>query len=144
MISKLRFRGGVVLTALAVLAGLSAGCGGGGPARSQVSGNVNLDGKPLESGVIHYFPQTDAGGPSASADIVNGRYQLTTGIGSMKVVVNANKVVGKRKMYNTPDSPVVEDIQDILPERYNMKSELKASLTEGPNEVNFDLTSGKK
>ena len=107
--------------------------------RPKSTGTVTLDGKPLETGVIHFYPQSDAGGPSASADVKDGRYQLQTGVGPMKVVVNANQVVGKRKMYNTPDSPVVEDIRDMLPERYNMKSELKADLTPGPNEKNFDL-----
>ncbi len=140
MTSNLRTRVAVAAAAALVMAGLSGGCGGA-PPQAQVNGTVTLDGKPLDTGVIHFFPQSDAGGPSASADIKNGRYQLQTGIGPMKVVVNANKVFGKRKMYDTPDSPVVEDIRDVLPERYNMKSELKAALTTGPNEVNFDLKS---
>ena len=115
-----------------------AGCGGGKP-QAQVNGTVTLDGKPLETGVIHFYPQSDAGGPSASADIKDGRYQLQTGIGPMKVVINATQVIGKRKLYNTPDSPVVDDTRNLLPERYNMKSELKATLTAGPNETNFEL-----
>ena len=131
-----------VAVAVSTLAAL-AGCGGGKP-KAKVNGAVTLDGKPLDTGVIHFYPQSDDGGPSASADIKGGRYQLQTGIGPMKVVINANQVVGKRKMYDTPDSPVVEDIRDVLPERYNMKSELKAALNAGPNGVNFDLTSDKK
>ena len=128
--------------AVALVAAL-AGCGGGKP-QAQVTGTVTLDGKPLDTGVIHFYPQSDEGGPSASADIKGGQYQLQTGVGPMKVVINANQVVGKRKMYNTPDSPVVEDIRDVLPERYNMKSELKANLTPGPNGVNFDLKTDAK
>ena len=143
MTSNLRTRVALAVAAVSVLAGLSGGCGGG-PPQAQVRGTVTLDGKPLDSGVIHFFPQTDAGGPSASADVVAGRYQLLTGVGPMKVVINSNKVVGKRKMYDTPDSPVVEETRDVLPERYNMKSELKAALTPGPNEVNFDLASDRK
>ena len=140
MTSNLRTRLAVAAAMVSAMAGLSGGCGGG-PPQAQVNGTVTLDGKPLDTGVIHFYPQSDAGGPSASADVKDGRYQLQTGIGPMKVVVNANKVFGKRKMYNTPDSPVVEDIRDVLPERYNMKSELKAALTPGPNEVNFELKS---
>jgi hypothetical protein len=122
---------------------LSGGCGGG-PAQSKVKGTVSLNGKPLDTGVIHFYPQSDAGGPSASADIKDGLYQLQTGIGPMKVVINSHQVIGKRKLYDTPDSPVVEDTRDILPARYNMKSELKADLVAGDNEVNFDLQSDKQ
>jgi len=139
--TDLRIRASVA-GAVALMAVL-AGCGGGKP-QARVTGTVTLDGKPLDTGVIHFYPQSDEGGPSASADIQAGQYQLQTGIGPMKVVINANRVVGKRKMYDTPDSPVVEDIRDTLPERYNMKSELKANLTPGPNGVNFDLKNDPK
>ena len=143
MTSNLRIRAAFAAVAVALVATL-AGCGGGGKPQAQVNGAVTLDGKPLDAGVIHFYPQSDEGGPSASADIKDGRYQLQTGVGPMKVVINANQVVGKRKMYDTPDSPVVDDIRDVLPERYNMKSELKAALTTGSNEVNFELKSDKK
>jgi len=35
--------------------------------------------------------------------------------------------------------------QDLIPPRYNVKSELKANVTEeGPNTFNFDLEKGRK
>ena len=53
--------------------------------------------------------------------------------------------IGKQKMYDTPDSPTVDVVRQLIPARYNTASELKVTLKDGPNEgVNFELTSDKK
>jgi hypothetical protein len=54
-------------------------------------------------------------------------------------------VVGKQKLYDTPDSPIEDKVVEMLPARYNTLTELKATLKPGDNEnVNFELTSGKE
>jgi hypothetical protein len=40
---------------------------------------------------------------------------------------------------DTPDSPFIDVTKEMLPEKYNLKSELKRDLTKGDNELNFDL-----
>ena len=53
------------------------------------------------------------------------------------------KVVGKRKMYETPDSPTVDVVEELLPERYNAQSELSITVKAGSQEAEFPLESGK-
>jgi hypothetical protein len=123
------------LAALALLAGCS-----GGPAAGTVSGEVTLDGQPLKQGLIRFVP---ADGKTATADgpIADGKYSVAVPAGEKKVEISAAKVVGRHKMYDTPDSPVVEDSVELLPARYNVRSELTYTVTKGPQEKKFDLTS---
>jgi hypothetical protein len=124
------------------LAGVAAG-GCGGPPKADVHGTVTLDGKPIADGLIEFFPVSGAGQPGA-APIKDGKYQLTVSPGEMKVSVYATEVIGKQKMYDTPDSPWEDKVRNLIPEKYNTQSELKASVKAGPNEANFDLTGNAK
>lgn len=67
---------GFILSGLAMMGG--AGCGGRAdqPARVQLSGSVEYDGKPVPAGRIELLPDISKGnsGPTGYADIVNGRY----------------------------------------------------------------------
>jgi hypothetical protein len=101
---------------------------------------VTLDGAPLENGTIEFFPT--GAGSSAGTGITNGHYTVETSVGEMKVSINATKVVGKHKMYDTPDSPTVDKVADILPPKYNRTTELRTTLNPGANaNVNFELKS---
>lgn len=51
-----------------VLLGLAAGCGGKADQGIEITGNVALDGKPLEMGMVYLHPET--GGPAENAPIV--------------------------------------------------------------------------
>lgn len=131
--------------ALAGLAvGLAAAAGCGGQPKAHVRGKVTLDGKPVAEGTIQFFP-TGATGQTAAGTIKDGVYEAEASVGEMKVTISANEVVGKQKMYDTPDSPTVDVLRQIIPAKYNTASELKVTLTDGTNEdVNFELTSDKK
>lgn len=125
-----------------VLLVFATGCGE--PPKAKVSGTVTLDGKPLENGTISFYPTSNSG-QTAGGGIENGRYTLDASPGEMTVLISANKVVGKHKMFDTPDSPVVDNVVELIPDRYNKTSELKVTLKPGVNEgVNFDLTTKKK
>jgi hypothetical protein len=50
-------------------------------------------------------------------------------------------VIGKKKAYDTPDSPTVDVVEELVPARYNSQSELRMTITEGPQEKAFDLQS---
>lgn len=129
--------------ALGVIAlALVAGCGG--QQKAHVSGTVTLDGVPIENGSIQFYP---AGGPgqTAGAGIENGKYQLDASVGEMTVTINASKVVGKHKLYDTKDSPEVNTIKELVPAEYNTTSTLKVTLKPGQNDnVDFDLKTKKK
>ncbi len=111
--------------------------------RGTVTGRVTLDGQPLKTGIIRFVP---ADGRSATADgpITDGNYAVTVPPGEKRVVITAPKVVGKKKMYETPESPVVAIVEELLPARYNVQSELKLTVLTGNHEAPpFDLRTGK-
>jgi hypothetical protein len=130
---------GVLLTA--ALAGLS-GCGDS--TRATVSGNVTVDGKPLESGAINFLPTGATKGPSAGATIVEGRYLISTEKG---VQIGENLVqirgVGKTgKMVANPMGPgQIEEWAEHVPEKYNKRTTLSRAVKAGSNELDFELTS---
>ena len=117
------------------------GCGGAkGPPTGTVSGNVTLDGKPLETGSIAFIPKTgDA--PTSGAKIVKGYYSATVPLGKKRIEIRAPKVVGQRKAYDTPDSPVIDIIEELIPARYNSTSELETEIATGSSAGDFKLIS---
>ena len=117
---------------------IAAGCDSG-PPMAEVSGTISYDGKPLEKGAITLFPLDGKAQPAGDM-IVNGAYKVNVAFGEMKVVITSPKVIGKRKLYgNNPDSPTMDLHGEILPERYNEKSELKLDVKERSIKKDFDL-----
>jgi hypothetical protein len=107
-----------------------------------VSGEVTLDGQPLKQGLIKFDP-VDGKTPTADAKVIDGKYTAEkVPVGDKIVRISASKVVGKHKMYEkAPDSPWVEDTEEVLPPRYNVQSDLKMTIGTGSQEKNFPLTS---
>ena len=105
-----------------------------------INGTVTLDGKPLEEGLVTFVPMDGKGQPT-DGKIVNGKFSVAVSPGEMKVMFSAPKVVGKKKMYDTPDSPSVDDVRELLPEKYNAQSKLKITVASGIKEESFALTS---
>jgi hypothetical protein len=44
-------------------------------------------------------------------------------------------------MYDTPDSPTVDIVAELLPAKYNVNSELKMTVDGAAQEQNFNLQS---
>jgi len=103
-----------------------------------VSGEVTLDGKPLKEGVIRFVPE-DGKSPTADAPVADGKFQATVPAGKKRVEISAPKVVGKRKMYDTPDSPVVDEVAELIPAKYNVRSELTLTVGRGAQKEKFEL-----
>lgn len=119
---------------------LLVGCGDQELARSHVKGTVTFDGQPLDQGVIQFF-SVENKTPSSAASIKDGGFTAEVYQGKMRVTVSSEQVVGKRKRYETPDSPMVDIKKERLPERYNSKSELTRAIGPGENTVDFELKS---
>jgi hypothetical protein len=58
----------------------------------------------------------------------------------MRVEFSAPKVVGQQKMYDTPDSPKVDVVAELLPRRYNVQSELTLDVQLGSQHAPFKLS----
>jgi hypothetical protein len=129
-------------TALALLFVASlAGCGDSdGAEKHTISGTVTLDGEPVENGTITFVP-ADGVGPTAGAPIENGQYTAEVPPGSKKVEIRAAKVVGQRKLYDTPDSPTGDVVEELIPEKYNAKTTLTADVQGEDTDRNFSLQS---
>lgn len=105
-----------------------------------VSGVVTVDGKPAEKGSISFIP-VDGMTATTGAVIENGKYTSEAPLGESKVEIRVPKVVGKKKLYDTPDSPVQEVLAEVLPSKFNEETELRFVGERGKNEKNWDLTS---
>jgi hypothetical protein len=123
---------------LALLLGLSTGAGCS--SETTVNGEVLLDGQRLKEGVIRFVP-ADGKSQTASAPIIDGRFTATMVPGEKRVEISAPRVVGKRKMYDLPDSPEVDNVVERLPARYNVRSELTLTVRSGTQEQRFELKS---
>jgi hypothetical protein len=85
-----------------------AGCGDGRPQRVPVSGQVRIDGQPLKSGGIRFFP--DDGRPSAGTISADGRFSLSTfepndgcTLGNHHVaVISVEEVNSNTRRWNVP------------------------------------------
>jgi len=105
-----------------------------------VTGTVTLDEAPLAEGVVR-FVAVDGDSPTASAFVTKGKFVAALPVGQMRVSFSAPKVVGTRQMYDIPDSPVVDVVEELLPEKYNVRSELTLEIKQGSQEVSFPLES---
>lgn len=105
---------------------------------AEVTGTVNIDGEPAEKGAISFFP-VNGQGPTTGAQILQGKYQSKVPPGESKVEIRVSKVVGQKKLYDTPDSPVQDVYAEVLPPKYNSKSELRIDAQPGLNEKDWHL-----
>jgi hypothetical protein len=133
-------RKGCLLSCLALIAGITMGCGGEqGPATYPVTGTVTFDGAPVEEGRIQFTPVS--GARSFAAEIKNGQYSLESETGKMKVEITASRLIpGKFDTSNPDDEP--QPVGEMyIPAKYNADTTLEAEITEsGENKFDFALT----
>ena len=108
--------------------------------RSTVKGNVTLDGQPLKTGIIRFVP---ADGQTSTADsrIVDGKFSVNVPPGDKRISISAQKVIGKKKAQDMPESPMIDIVEEILPAKYNVRTELTLTVDAGSQEKDFDLKS---
>jgi hypothetical protein len=118
-------------------------CGCGDPLNRQaVSGTVTFKGQPLEHGKIEFSP-LDGQTTLMGAEIANGHYSIPAkqGLtpGNYKVMINAPQGANFNPT-GAPGSDLGPPPTELMPERYNAKSELRAEVKKGePNVFDFPL-----
>ena len=107
-----------------------------------VKGAVQFNGVPVAKGSISFVP-VDGKTRTAGGAIKDGKYDTRVPVGLMKVFINAPKVVDKKKLYDTPDSPTRPIYVETLPEKYSHhdKTELRLEVKPGANVMDWDLKS---
>jgi hypothetical protein len=122
----------------AAIFGVLLVCGCAEPTTGVVTGAVKVDGSSAQTGSIAFFP-VDGKSPTAGAEIIDGEYEATVPLGTAKVEIRVPKVIGERKLYDTPDSPVKQVMTESLPTKYNDASELMLEVKPGENRQDYDL-----
>ncbi len=121
-----------------------AGCSG---AAASVSGTVTLDGQPLTTGNVSFYPDGDVGAPAYGQIDAQGRYSLKTGSeaglapGGYTVVVLATKDPPEPYDKTGAENPPIP----ITPGKYGRveTSDLKVQVKAGGNDIPLALQSAK-
>ena len=116
----------------------ATGCGDAGPERGTVKGTITIDGKPAANGSIAFTPVSGMA-PTAGGKIVEGKYSVEVPLGTAKVAIRVANVVGERKLYDHPDSPVQPVLEEVLPAKFNERTELTIDVRPGTTSGDFDL-----
>ncbi len=141
---------------------LFVGCGNDGKIKTEyVDGIVTMNGEPLVLANVTFYPVDEAKGREAygSTD-ESGKYTLTTDGGREEggalpgeyIVTVSKRDVPKLEPTGDPDpnKPVkpikVQQAPLMTPEKYNKKdsTDLKATVKEGDNKLDFELVGKKK
>ncbi|HVJ69639.1 MAG TPA: carboxypeptidase-like regulatory domain-containing protein [Caulifigura sp.] len=139
--SSASWRTGWFLSGLVML-GL---CGCGRPENiGRVSGQVTLDGAPLEGALVQFEPLA-GNSPSGGLTDAAGKYSLTYTREIKGAEIGEHRVIITTQNGGDPDaSPPIPKSPERLPARYNRKSELRAKVETGTNMLDFKLESGNE
>lgn len=118
--------------------------------REAVSGVVTLDGKPLPAGLIRFAPQPP--GPTEGGTLVrDGAFSIDRANGLVPghyvVSIQANEKSGEPRKegqrVETGGGRVGRPLKELIPARYNAKSELKVDIKSGGSNdgMKFELSS---
>ena len=99
---------------------LFCGCGGG-PRQYTVTGEVSYEGQPVAEGEI-VFADAEGSGPTATASIENGKYEIKTIAGKKKVRITATRETGK--IIEGAMGAKYPERVDLIPPKYNTATTL--------------------
>lgn len=123
----------IIFLSILILSGCSAGPKSN---ESEVSGTIQLDGKPLPEGTIT-FVSADNSTHSAQGKINNGEYIVNVPVGKKRVEIHASRWTGKPyEKYG------IKETEQYLPAIYNEESQLTAEVIPDTSvELDFELKS---
>jgi hypothetical protein len=132
-----------------IACGLLATVLAGGCSTSTISteGRVALDGKPVETGSITFVPVEDTPSADSGGAIERGAYSLPRSVnfkpGVFRVEIRSQKKTGNRIPAGSPAPPgtLVDEVVEIIPEKYNAASMLRVEVKPGSNTFDFALDS---
>jgi hypothetical protein len=155
---------GIVWAGLLLATLVAGGCGGAKPAG--IEGEVRYAGKPIAEGGIRLFELQTGLGHGAAARIVDGHYAIPSGqglfAGPYRIELVAQRPHGqnyppidRRSLEELrkagfeprpgaaapPGTPILVDLEPLLPDCYNVNSTLRVVLKPGENHHDLDLPS---
>ena len=105
------------------------------PATATVTGTVRFNGQPLVNAFVTFEP-IDRSRPSFGTTDSAGKYTLRFSPTKMGAIPGEHKVTIETE---TGEPGSANYLKEILPARYNSKSELSTVLKRGKQTINFDL-----
>lgn len=132
------------------------GCGPKGPEMGAVTGTVTLDGKPLSNAMVIFSPES-GGRPGSGKTDASGKFEIYTmgsqgvAVGSCRVSVStyvepaaqAASVSSDSAEYanqtSQADYNAAKPPKDPIPEKYNVKTELREEVKSGAQVIDFEL-----
>ena len=106
-------------------------CGCGNPLRQEIGGTVTLNGQPMPRGHIAFRPCPGTPGPTAGADIVDGRFTILskggTFAGEFRVEITSSRP-SKKKVRLPETGELVDTYEQFLPAKYNTQTELRVKV----------------
>ena len=139
--------GSILATSLAFAC---IGCANNNAGRMEISGQVTLDGQPVEQGSISFIPTGGTRGPVAGGAIVAGKYHIMASqgpvVGKQRVEIRAGRKSGRQiRATDFGEEGQVDEMVESVPAKYNTASELMYQVESGRNlDVDFKLTSSKQ
>ncbi len=131
---------------LLIVPAILIGCNGDTSNRGAIRGAVNLDGQPVELGMIAFLPIEGTVGVATAAEIKDGQYSLPAakgpGIGRNRVEIRVARKTGKMipKGLSSTGKMVEEQVEAAAP-RFNAQSTLTVDVKSGENTADFDVAS---
>jgi hypothetical protein len=124
------------------------GCAGSGDdlPRESVSGMVTLDGAPLPTGTISFAPSANTSGLEVTgADtITNGKFAIARNVGlvpgNYKVAIYAAEKSERTKPEKVGNIKRSELAKELIPAKYNSKTELTAEIKKGGGNDQLSFT----
>jgi hypothetical protein len=123
-----------------VLTAFTCGCGSNGPPLGQVKGTVTLDAKPVEGATITFEPVSGGLPPAYGKTDASGAYELWYGRGSRGAAVGEAQV--RINTFEEARDDGQKRRPEIIPAKYNVKTELKVEVKRGAQVYDFPLKSG--
>lgn len=126
---------------VALLLSLVCGMAGCSPATYELHGKVTLDKTPIADAQIQFVPSDPALGPLFTRGSQDGTYRITLPRGDYTIRILAQKSVPPPPGTIGPGGQPLKAITvDVVPQKYNVKSELRTAVTEAA-ELNLELKS---
>jgi hypothetical protein len=130
---------------LAVAALALAGCSSSDSGRSRVQGAVSYGGEAVDDGGIAFIPvEGGAAQVRATGEIRDGHYNLDGSRGpypgKYRVEIFWYKKTG-RQIASPSGKAVKDETKQVIPAKYNDKTELKVEVKLGRNTLDFELKS---
>ena len=124
-------------TAVALIVAAMPGCGNSHLGR--VTGTVRMDGEPLVDAMVTFKPQSGIR-PAAGRTDEQGRFELIFSRSAKGAALGEHRVeISTYDEILTDDS--TEIVPEVVPARYNTRSELTATVKPGQNVFHYDLQS---